>query len=152
MEFCKTLRPKQNGAWFADNIIIRIFSDENFQMSFKISLRYFIQSNWKKSTLVLVMAWCWTGNILLTEPMAVSEMNIFKYYLVNPNTLRLRQNGCHLTDNIFKCIFLIENGWIVIDISLKFVPKGPINNISALVQIMAWRQPGDKPLFEPMMV
>ena len=36
--------------------------------------------------------------------------------------------------------------------SLKFVPKGPINNIPALVQIMAWRRPGDKPLSEPMMV
>ena len=37
-------------------------------------------------------------------------------------------------------------------ISLKFVPKGPINNIPALVQIMAWRLPGDKPLVEPMVV
>ena len=35
---------------------------------------------------------------------------------------------------------------------MKFVPKGPINNIPALVQIMAWRRPGDKPLSEPMMV
>ena len=34
----------------------------------------------------------------------------------------------------------------------SFVPKGPINNIPALVQIMAWRRPGDKPLSEPMMV
>ena len=32
------------------------------------------------------------------------------------------------------------------------VPKGQINNIPALVQIMAWRRPGDKPLSEPMMV
>ena len=35
--------------------------------------------------------------------------------------------------------------------SLKFVPKCPINNIPALVRIMAWRRPGDKPLSEPMM-
>ena len=34
----------------------------------------------------------------------------------------------------------------------KFVPKGPINKIPALVQIMAWRRPGDKPLSEPMLV
>ena len=68
------------------------------------------------------------------------------------NTLRPRQNGRHFTDNIFKCIFLNENVWISINISLKFVPKGPINNISALVQIMAWRRPGDKPLSEPMVV
>ena len=37
-------------------------------------------------------------------------------------------------------------------ISLKFVPKGQINNIPTLVQIMAWRRPGDKPLPELMMV
>ena len=63
------------------------------------------------------------------------------------NTLRPRQNGSN-----FKRIFMNENIWIPIKISLKFVPKGPINNIPALVQIMAWRRPGDKPLSEPMMV
>ena len=52
----------------------------------------------------------------------------------------------------FKCIFLNENVWIPIKISLKFVPKGPINNIPALVQIIVWRRPGDKPLSEPMVV
>ena len=35
---------------------------------------------------------------------------------------------------------------------LKFVPKVPINNIPELVQIIAWRQPGDKPLSEQMLV
>ena len=68
------------------------------------------------------------------------------------NSLRPRQNGRHFADNIFKCIFLNENIWILIKISLKFVPKGPINNIAALVQIMAWRRPGGKPLSGPMMV
>ena len=41
---------------------------------------------------------------------------------------------------------------ISIKISLKFIPKGPINNIPALVQIMAWCRPGDKPLSELMVV
>ena len=36
--------------------------------------------------------------------------------------------------------------------SLKFVPRGSNNNIPALVEIMAWRRPGDKPLSERMMV
>ena len=45
-----------------------------------------------------------------------------------------------------------KNIRILIKISLKFVLKGPINNIPALAQIMAWRQPGDKPLSEPLMV
>ena len=48
--------------------------------------------------------------------------------------------------------FLNENVRISIEISLKFGPKDPINNIPALVQIMAWRRPGDKPLSEPIMV
>ena len=65
--------------------------------------------------------------------------------------LRPGQNGRHFADDIFKCIFLNENVWIPIKISLKFVPKGPINNIPALVQMMAWRRTGDKPLSEPMM-
>ena len=54
--------------------------------------------------------------------------------------------------NIFNCIFLNEFVWIFIEISLKFVPKGRINNIPTLVQIMAWRRPDDKPLPEPIMV
>ena len=68
------------------------------------------------------------------------------------NTLRSRQTGRHFADDIFKRIFLNENIWILIKISLKFVPKGPINNILALLQIMAWRLPGAKPLSEPLMV
>ena len=68
------------------------------------------------------------------------------------NTLRPRQNGHHFADDTFKRIFLNENIRISIKISLKFVPNGPIKTISALVQIMAWRRPGDKPLSEPMMV
>ena len=75
-----------------------------------------------------------------------------KHPRISPfNILRLRQNGCHFADDIFKYIFLNENVWILIKISLKFVPKCPINNIPALVQKMAWRRPGDKPLSEPMM-
>ena len=68
------------------------------------------------------------------------------------NTLRPRQNGCHFPDDIFKGIFLNENVWISTKVSLKFVPKGLINNILALDQILAWRHPGNKPLSEPMMV
>ena len=70
----------------------------------------------------------------------------------NVNTLRPRQNGHHFADNIYRCIFLNENVWIPIKISLEFVPKGPINNIPILVWIMAWRRPGTKPLSEPMMI
>ena len=52
----------------------------------------------------------------------------------------------------FQMNFLDWKCLISIKISLKFVPKGPINKIPALVQITAWRRPGDKLLSEPMMV
>ena len=76
---------------------------------------------------------------------------VMLYCLSYINTLRPRQNGRHFADDIFKWIFMNKNVWIPIEISLKFVPKGPINNIPALVQVMAWRRAGDKPLSEPMM-
>ena len=41
----------------------------------------------------------------------------------------------HLADDIFKCIFLNENIWILIWISVKFVPMDSIDNKSALVQM-----------------
>ena len=40
-------------------------------------------------------------------------------------------------DDIFKCIFMDEKFYISIPISLKFVPKGPIDNKAALVQIFS---------------
>ena len=52
------------------------------------------------------------------------------------NALRPRQNGRHFAVNLFKCIFFNENVWLLLKISLKFVPKGAINNIPAMVQIM----------------
>ena len=67
-------------------------------------------------------------------------------YYSNENpitTLRSRPDGRPFPDEIFKCIFLNENVWISIEISL-FVPKGPINNNLALVQIMPSRRPGEK--------
>ena len=81
----------------------------------------------------------------------MSWIILFRLQCIFPfgvNTLRPRQK---FTDNIFKCIFLNENVWISLKISLRFVPKLPINNIPALVPIMARRRAGNKPLSEPMM-
>ena len=38
------------------------------------------------------------------------------------------QNGRHFADNIFRCIFLNEKICILIEISLKFVLEGSIEN------------------------
>ena len=87
--------------------------------------------------------------LLFTRGIVLSTLH---HYLLLINTLRPRQHGRHFADDTFKRIFFNENVWISIKISLKFVSKGPINNIPALVKIMAWRRSGDKPLSEPMMV
>ena len=104
----------------------------------------------------LVVTIKWWGCIFMgfmpftCNPLRPYDACILTYWSFN--TLRPRQNRRHFADDTFKHIFLNENVRISIKISLKFVPKGPFNNNSALVQIKAWRRPGDKPLSEPMMV
>ena len=56
-----------------------------------------------------------------------------------------------LADDNLTCIFMNENDIILIRISQKCVPRSPIDNKPALVQVMAWRRTGDKPLPEPML-
>ena len=51
--------------------------------------------------------------------------------------------------NAFYWLKMLEFG---LKKSMKFVPKVRINNIVALVQIIAWRQSGDKSLSEPIVV
>ena len=97
---------------------------------------------WCRQTTSHYLGQCWTGSL--------SSYGVTRSQWIN--TLRPRQNGRLFADDTFKRIFLNENVGISIKISLKFVHKGPINNIPALVQIMAWRRPGDKPLSEPMVV
>ena len=63
------------------------------------------------------------------------------------NTLRSRQMDA-ISETI---LFINEKFRISNRMSLKFVHKGPIDNIPALVQIMLWRRPGDKPLSEPLL-
>ena len=62
-----------------------------------------------------------------------------------------RQNGHHFAGDIFRCIFVNDKFCILIEISLKFVPYGLVDNSQALVQIMAWRRIGDKPFSEPIL-
>ena len=92
---------------------------------------------------------CDTGVALWSELMgacqAVTESGgscAPQYYIENRlfagppsiNAMRPKQNDRHFPDDIFKWIFVNENAQISIKISLKFVPRGPINNIPALVQ------------------
>ena len=94
------------------------------------------------------------GEILLTHlPLdkmaAILADDIFKCFFLNENDRIL--NGRHFGRRHFQMLFLEWNDRILIQISLKFVPMNPIDNKPALVQVMAWRRIGDKPLPEPVM-
>ena len=66
--------------------------------------------------------------------------------------LTLDKMAVILADDNFRCIFCNENDRIPIQSSLKFVLRSSIDNKPALVQVMAWRRTGDKPLPEPMWI
>ena len=91
---------------------------------------------------------------LPNPPFASVESSRSVHYgiVTSLNSLRRRPNRRHFADDIFKCISENEIEWISPRITLKFVSKVRINNIPAVVQTMAWRRPGDKPLSAPMMV
>ena len=108
----------------------------------------------------LVLLWCcksslwWFYLIHLPYSSELLHWHWCKHMIVPVlvKSLRPRQNCRHFTDDIFKCIFLNGNAWFSLSISLKFVPRVWINNIPVQVQIMAWRQPSDRSLFESMVV
>ena len=61
------------------------------------------------------------------------------------------QNGHHFGRQFSIAFFINENDRILIQISLKYVARSPIDNEPVLVQTMAWRQWGDRPLPGAMM-
>ena len=75
------------------------------------------------------------------QPFFFSGLNILTYW-----------GWDKMAEDNFQCIFFKENVCILIPISQKFVPKGPVDKNPPLVQIMAWCQTEDKPLIEPMML
>ena len=109
---------------FADDISKPIF----LLVSFRYHCRYFLKDpNDDKSVLVQGMFrtnhnmnqwWLWS----------LTHMSRHHYVLTHPG-----QNGYHFADDLFRCIFVTEKFCNLIKISLKFVPKGQIDNIPVLV-------------------
>ena len=56
--------------------------------------------------------------------------------------------GAIFAEDMCQFNFFLENQCILIQIYLKFVPRGPICHKPKLIQIMAWCETGDKALFE----
>ena len=94
------------------------------------------------------MAWLHIGDNPWLEPMTVHFNGKYMYH--QEYHLPPEKNGRHLADDNFKCIFLNENDRIPNPNALKFLSRSPIDNKQALVQVMAWRRIGDKPLPDPM--
>ena len=159
-----TLRPGQNGCHFADDTLKRIFLNQNVRNSIKISPKFVPKGRIHNiPSLVQIMAWCRLGDKPLSEPMALCllthicvtrpqwDTTLPQHTPPYSHIEAEKWNGRHFAVDIFKCIILYENCCILIQISLKFVWKGPVNDKPALVQIMAWCRTSYKPLFELMM-
>ena len=105
---------------------LNMLRDDRYAMAFSSRINYYL-SNWCLNKTFV----CW--NVISLTHWALDKM----------------AENFHMTfSNGFFCN---ENVSTSIKILLRFVPKGPINNTPALVQIMVWRRPGAKPLSEPMM-
>ena len=135
------------------------FHDKSLLGNHKCTASHYIITHWAPDKvayiLQMVMHHCNQWPVAFSVPTHYLNQCCFivNWTLRNKlNILRARQHGRHFPNNIFKCIFMNANVCISIKISLKFVPKSPLNNIPALVQIMAWHQPGAKPLSESMML
>ena len=107
----------------------------------KIAIRWmWLDLTDDKSTLVQVMAWCRQATshyLSQCWPRSLSPYRVIRPQWVNHiDILRPEQNGQNFADNIYRLIFLYEKYCILIKISPKFLPDGPINTISALVQVM----------------
>ena len=102
------------------------------------------------------VVYCWCSRILRnTRPLQWRHMRGIAsqnpgYTTICLTHLPLDKMAAILADGNFNCIFLNENDRIPIQISLKYVPMSPIDNKPELVQVMAWRRAGDKPLPGPM--
>ena len=144
-QWVNTLRPRQNGRLFADDIFACNSLNENVWISVKISLKFILNGSINNiPAFVQIMAWRRPGNKPISEPMIVrlpTHICVTRPRWVN--TLRLTQNGRH-----FQIHFFNESHCISILISLMFVIT---DNKSALFQVMAWHRTDDKPLSEPMM-
>ena len=115
-----TLRPRQNGRHFADDSFKCVLVIENVCISIKISLKVGPINDIP----ALVQIMIWPGGKLLSAPWWPSLLT--HIYVTRPqwvHILRHEQNRRRFADDIFKSIFLNENHYILIQMSLKSVYK-----------------------------
>ena len=87
-----------------------------------------------ESSLVVVMAWHRTGDKPMPDAMIIQCTDAYtRVHASMVNASPPGQNDRHFPDDRFKYIFMNKKFCILIEISLKFVSKGPIDNNPILV-------------------
>ena len=81
-------------------------------------------------------------------PLSNLHWGHFSVNSLRGRAMHWQNTGHNFADDIFRYIFVNEKFCILIKISLKFVPKGLLDNKWAWVQLKAWRLTDDKPLPE----
>ena len=118
-----TLRPRQDGRLFPDEIFKSIFFNENVQILIKISLTFVPKAPINNiPALVRKMAWRRPGDKPLSEPMMVSLLA--HICVTRPQwvkTLRPKQNALHFADDIWNEFSSMKKVCILIEISLKLL-------------------------------
>ena len=124
-------------------------------INFSVILHWWYGIWWNHDKIVLLIE---TNMVIPSHSTSCYQMNFVA--IEGLKLISLDGMAANLADDIFKCSFMNEKFFISIRISLKFVPRGAIDNRSALVQVMAWHPlvqvmawhpTGDKSLPEPML-
>ena len=150
-----------NQCWYIFNWTPR----NKLQWDFNRNSYIFIQENPFENVVSKMAAICLVPNVIILLLLKTENFGrTLKPRVLNPlafvtgssamvlTHLSLDKLTSILADDNLKCIFLNGNDKILIRISLQFVPTSLINYKPALAQVMAWRQTGDKPLPEPMLI
>ena len=114
------------------NILTMIQCGHQIHFLFSAVLFFFYQHSWEDDKFSVYQRVALSAQKNLHEWPSGSDINLWNPSILTcfnwVNTLRPRQNGRHFADDTFNRIFLNENVRISFQISLKFDPKGPINN------------------------
>ena len=126
-------------------LLLAVFLHGNLMLFSSLKV-FWLKASWFCS--LIKVFWCWSRKNVCDERQEHSGVPCMS---ASFDTLGPEQHGRLFTDNFFKLIFLNEDYYISIHISLKFIPKDLIDNKWSFVYIMAWCRIGNKPLPELMM-
>ena len=153
-----TLRPRQDGRRFTNDIFKRIFFNEKILISIEISLEFVPKSSTNnKLALVHIMTWRWTNggpvwwrihvSLGLNELRWLAELALTLWHVNSCihvkwwdaiNSLAPGKFQWNFRQAIFKQILVFDGSGIYCEIAIIWLSLGFNDNQSTLVQAMAW--------------